>query len=204
MGKERKRKYVEATCRTLVPAGSASTQWRERPQEKQSRDQQTILCGVILSQGGLGYSEAGQAEACAFWLRQASHRGRASCAYFALQDDLSAPSSSTPQQKFAKVITIALSSLQPFIALRRIPLCDPGHHPNNERRHFARYRQTAQDPQNSPLLHHRLPHNSLIHSRLLAKVRAFVLCSFFSSLTDASGLALLLRFRLHESNLGWL
>jgi hypothetical protein len=37
---------------------------------------------------------------------------------------------------------------------------------------------------------------STIHSKLLAKVRAFVLGFFFSSLTD--GLALLLRFRLHE------
>jgi hypothetical protein len=50
-------------------------------------------------------------------------------------------------------ITIALSSLQRLIASRRLPLCDPGHHPNknNERRHFARCRRTAQDTPDSLL-----------------------------------------------------
>jgi hypothetical protein len=50
---EVRRSNIVATCHTLLPAGSASTRWRERLQEKQSRDQQTILCGVIPTQGDL-------------------------------------------------------------------------------------------------------------------------------------------------------
>jgi hypothetical protein len=43
------------------------------------------------------------------------------------------------------------------------------------------------------------PTSPIIHSRLLAKVRAFALCSPFSSLNNR--LALLPRFRLHDMNL---
>ena len=112
----------------------------------------------------------------------------------ALQDEPLRPVLIDCAIKVAEVITIALISLQPLIASCRLFLCDPGHHPNNERRHFARCRQTAHDPPYSPLLITDFP---AIHSRPLAKVRAFVLCSFFSSLTD--GLTLALRFRLQEA-----
>jgi hypothetical protein len=36
-------------------------------------------------------------------------------------------------------------------SLRALPLCDPGHHPDNERLHVARCRPTAQDPLDSSL-----------------------------------------------------
>ena len=93
-----------------------------------------------------------------------------------------------------------LNSIQRLIASRYLPLCDPGHHPNNERRRFARCRQIAQDLPDSPLLHHRLGF-PCVHGRLRRNVRAFVLCSLFPSLTD--GRTLLLSFKLHESRTGW-
>ena len=71
---------------------------------------------------------------------------------------------------------------------RHLTLSSPGHRPDNlnEQLHFARCRHTAQDPPNSSLRHHHLPVLSH-HSRqttVLANVRAFVLCSILSSLTD--------------------
>ena len=65
-------------------------------------------------------------------------------------------------------ISIALSSPQlsptPHRLARRLPLCAPGHHPNNERLHvaIARCRHTAQDhpDSDSSLPHRRLSHNS--------------------------------------------
>ena len=48
----------------------------------------------------------------------------------------------------------------PHRSARCISLCDPGHHPNNERLHVARRRHTAQDPPDSPLPHHQFPHHT--------------------------------------------
>ncbi|KAI0281240.1 hypothetical protein BGY98DRAFT_1094994 [Russula aff. rugulosa BPL654] len=55
--------------------------------------------------------------------------------------------------KIAKVITIALSSLIASL-VHRLPLCDPGYHPNNQRPHVTWCRHTAQDPPDS---RHRYP-----------------------------------------------
>ncbi|KAI0264279.1 hypothetical protein BGY98DRAFT_626769 [Russula aff. rugulosa BPL654] len=63
-------------------------------------------------------------------------------------------------------------------ALRRLPLCNPdgpGHHTNDERRHLARCQQTAQDPLDSPLPHHRpSPPLTVDNSRMTALVLSTV------------------------------
>jgi Guanine nucleotide exchange factor in Golgi transport N-terminal len=97
--------------------------------------------------------------------------------------------------KNAKFFTINPHQLPPTLhrLARPLPTIPAFIQTNNERLHFARCKHTVQDPPDSPLLITDFP---TIHGRLLANVRAFVLCSLFSSPTD--GLALLLRFRLHE------
>ncbi|KAI0266645.1 hypothetical protein BGY98DRAFT_462744 [Russula aff. rugulosa BPL654] len=102
--------------------------------------------------------------------------------------------------KTAKVITVALSSLQRLIILHAVTaslsaIPSTIDHSNNERLHVARCRHTAQDPPDTLLS---LVTNFLHHSQRTTRKRTcFVLCSLSSSLTD--GLALLPCFRLHES-----
>jgi hypothetical protein len=67
-----------------------------------------------------------------------------------------APSSCAAQLKTPKLSPVP--SAHSNIALRAVSLS--GHHPNNERLHFARCRRTAQDPPDCPHPYHQLPHHS--------------------------------------------
>ncbi len=69
-------------------------------------------------------------------------------------------SSWAAQRKMIKLLPCPQLPPTPHRLARCLPLCDPGYHPNNERLHVATCRHTAQNPIDSSLLHHQLPHHS--------------------------------------------
>ena len=100
--------------------------------------------------------------------------------------------------KNAKVITVALGyPPTPYRLASRLSLCNLEHHPSSKQWATACFKVSTCSSRSSRLSSSSSPTSPPFTADLLANVRAFVLCSLFSSLTDR--LTPLPRFGLHGS-----